>query len=278
MTDPVDASHTHAARSASPLPVAVVIPAKDESARIAETVASAWQIPGVTLVVVVDDGSTDATADRASKAGARVVSHSRNFGKATAMATGAQEVMRIETYSSRNRGTHILMFLDADLGQTARAAAPLIDPVAAGDADFTIAVLPPQQGAAGHGRVLHAARHAIERTTGFHALAPLSGQRCMTRAAFEAALPFAGGWGVEVGMTIDLLVKGFTVQEVLCDLTHRPSGRDMAGQVHRARQLRDVLRAVAVRRARHVTVHARNRSGMPSLPYQPYKATRSHAQ
>ncbi|MDR1799681.1 MAG: glycosyltransferase, partial [Bifidobacteriaceae bacterium] len=69
--------------------VAVVIPAKNESARIAATVRAALTIPGVDLVLVVDDGSGDATGAFAREAGAVVVRHSHNRGKAAAMETGA---------------------------------------------------------------------------------------------------------------------------------------------------------------------------------------------
>lgn len=68
--------------------VAVVIPAKDEARRIAQTVRAAKAIPHVDLVLVVDDGSEDNTQDVARDAGAVVVRHSHNRGKAAAMETG----------------------------------------------------------------------------------------------------------------------------------------------------------------------------------------------
>src|SRR6476660_3793221 len=76
--------------------VAAVIPAKDEADRIAATVRAVLGLPGVDLVVVVDDGSTDATAEVAREAGAEVVRHARNRGKAAAMTTGAAHVARHE--------------------------------------------------------------------------------------------------------------------------------------------------------------------------------------
>ncbi len=64
--------------------VAVVIPAKDEQDRIAATIRAARAIPHVDLVVVVDDGSEDDTQKAARDAGATVVRHSVNRGKASA--------------------------------------------------------------------------------------------------------------------------------------------------------------------------------------------------
>jgi glycosyltransferase involved in cell wall biosynthesis len=224
--------------------VAVVIPAKNESVRIAATVASAKTIPRVDLILVVDDGSQDQTRAKAQEAGAVVVRHSHNRGKSAAMETGAAIIAMRDVEGDPPR---LLLFLDADLGDTAAAAAPLIRPVADGDVDFTVAVLPPQIGAAGFGAVVRLARKGIARATGFVARAPLSGQRCLTREAYEQATPLARGWGVEVGMTIDLLRKGFSILEVECDLRHRPSGRTVRGLGHRTAQYRDVMWTLAAR-------------------------------
>lgn len=227
--------------------VAVIIPAKDESRRIATTVRSARAIPGVDLVLVVDDGSEDSTQHVAREAGAVVVRHSHNRGKAAAMETGAAVVAMRD---APDRPPRFLLFLDGDLAESAVHAAPLVPPVLSGEADLTIALLPPQPGAGGHGIVTGAARHGIAALTGWTPTQPLSGMRCLTREAFEAATPLAHGWGVETGMTIDLLRQGFRVLEVPCDLRHRPSGADWKGQLHRAAQYRDVQLALSARRAR----------------------------
>src|SRR5690606_10003607 len=95
-----------------------------------------------------------------------------------------------------------------------------------------------------------AARRAIQSLTGWTPTQPLSGMRCLTREAFEAATPLARGWGVETGMTIDLLRKGYVAVEVPCDLRHRASSNDLKGQLHRAAQYRDVLLAVNARKMR----------------------------
>lgn len=238
--------------------VAVVIPAKDESRRIAATVRAAKAIPHVDLVLVVDDGSEDSTQHVAREAGAVVVRHSHNRGKASAMETGAAVVAMRDTEDGPPR---LLLFLDGDLGESGVNAAPLIPPVLDGTADISIALLPPQVGAGGRGIVVGLARRSIQSMTGWTATQPLSGMRCMTREAFEAATPLARGWGVETGMTIDLLSKGFVAVEVPCDLRHRASGTDLKGQMHRAAQYRDVLLAVNARKVRGVARGVTRRLG-----------------
>ncbi|TQJ48972.1 glycosyltransferase [Phycicoccus sp. SLBN-51] len=246
----------------SPLPVAAVIPAKDEADRIAATVRAVRAIDGVDLVVVVDDGSSDATATLAREAGAEVVRHARNRGKAAAMTTGAAQVAAIEQRLQRERregaeqgdqpvGPRPLLFVDADLEASAANLGVLVPPVAEGDTDMTIATLPPQKTAGGgRGFVVRLARDGIEHLTGFRAVQPLSGMRCISRQAFDAATPLARGWGVEVGLTVDVLLAGLRVVEVPCELHHRVSGSDWRGQLHRARQYRDVALALGLRRLR----------------------------
>jgi glycosyltransferase involved in cell wall biosynthesis len=243
--------------------VAVVIPAKDESDRVQETVAGASGLPGVDLVVVVDDGSTDDTAGLAGEAGASVIRHGRCRGKAAAMETGAEAVRLAETTAAAGTAgpARHLLFLDGDLGATAAEAGPLIEPVRAGDADMTIAVFADRVRQGGHGFVVGLSGAGIERATGWRPAQPLNGQRCLTRAAFELARPLAAGFGVETALTIDLLNLGMRVTEVEVPLAHRATGNDWHSQVHRARQFADVARALSVRA---IPVGARlRRSGRP---------------
>jgi hypothetical protein len=268
--------------------VAVIIPARNESGRIGATVAAAAGLPGVDIVIVVDDGSDDGTAAAAERAGASVVRHARNRGKAAAMETGAEAIRLLEASQANGAGRasgsgqaggsrklsgaaeasgaagagsaadgaghgparpRHLLFLDADLAETAAAAAPLAEPVRSGAADMTIAVFSNRERRGGHGLVVGLSGSGIERATGWRPAQPLSGQRCLTRDAFEAARPLAAGWGAETGLTIDLLRKGLRVVEVEVPLAHRATGTDWRSQLHRARQLAGVARALAVRQA-----------------------------
>ncbi|MEJ5914300.1 glycosyltransferase [Pseudokineococcus sp. 1T1Z-3] len=239
--------------------LAVVIPAKDEEERVAATVRAARTIEGVDVVVVVDDGSTDRTALTARVAGARVVRHHRNRGKAAALESGAALLRDLErppdgvVHDAEGRALatdepRALLLVDADLGETAAATAALAVPVLAGEADVAVAVLPRQSSpGGGRGLVVGLARRGIVAATGWTPTQPLSGMRCLTRDAFESARPLAPGWGVETAMTIDLLRAGQRVVEVPCALQHRVSGRGLRAQLHRGRQYRDVVRALAAR-------------------------------
>src|SRR5690348_16916232 len=104
--------------------VAVVIPARNEAERIRATVAGAAGLPGVDLVIVVDDGSADDTAALAGQAGATVLRHARTRGKAAAMETGADAIRMLEATDAPPSARHArhLLFLDADLADTVAGA------------------------------------------------------------------------------------------------------------------------------------------------------------
>lgn len=225
--------------------VAALVPCKDEADRIAQTLAGLSRIEGLGPVIVIDDGSGDHTAAIAHAAGATVIQHATNSGKAAAVTTGLKAL--------RDNGWADLpvLLVDGDLQESAAELGVLVGPVVSGRADLTIATLPPQTTAGGgHGFVVRLARNGIHDLTGRSMLQPLSGMRCLSPAAVRAALPLAPGWGVEVGMTIDVLRAGLQVEEIPCALQHRVSGRDWRGQLHRAAQYRDVLRALVRRRLR----------------------------
>jgi len=220
----------------------VVIPARNEARMIGSTVRAARTITGVSRVLVCDDGSTDATRERAHAAGAAVAAHPSSRGKAAAMMTG------VATLRHRGLPFDAILFIDADLGDTAALASALVAPVLSGAADLTIAVPPPAgPSAGGFGLVKGLAGRGIHTATGLSMRAPLSGQRCISAAALAAAEPLASGWGVEVAMTIDVASAGLLVLEVDVPFTHRVTGRNLKAQLHRAAQLRDVARALGSR-------------------------------
>ena len=70
--------------------LSIVIPAKNEAASIADVVASARSEYPEAEIIVVDDGSTDATADLAEAAGATVLRHPESLGNGAAVKSGAR--------------------------------------------------------------------------------------------------------------------------------------------------------------------------------------------
>lgn len=225
--------------------VLVCIPAYNEAETITETVLTARALPHVTEVLVIDDGSTDATAALADKADATVISGKGNRGKGAAFELLARTLEQPLPSRPALCESDILLLLDADVGSSAKAAAALLEPVLLGQADMSVAVFPVSQQKAGFGLVVNTAREAIRRLGGgYNAQAPLSGQRAITWSCFRQLRPFADRYGVEVAMTIRALRCGFTVLEVPVEMHHRATGRDLAGFIHRGKQFLDVKKAI----------------------------------
>ncbi|HEU4944213.1 MAG TPA: hypothetical protein VFT10_03540, partial [Solirubrobacterales bacterium] len=63
----------------------------------------------------------------------------------------------------------------------------------------------------------------------------------------RATLPFAPGYGMEIGMTVDAVRAGYHVGEYELDLSHRSTGRSFRGFLHRGSQLFDFLLAYRAR-------------------------------
>jgi glycosyltransferase involved in cell wall biosynthesis len=228
---------------ATVLPVAAIVAAHDEADRIVATLtALALAFPG-TALWVADDGSTDGTAEEAAGAGARLVRSPRDIGKGAAMTLAVREALEAHP----GAGTDVFLLCDGDLGESAARLGPLAEAVRAGGQDLAVALFARPVGG-GFGIALGFAAWAIRSACGLRAQAPISGPRALRRATLEATLPFAGGYGMEIGMTIDAVRAGARVAEIQLDLSHRPTGRTLAGFLHRARQLSDFARAYARRR------------------------------
>lgn len=219
--------------------VVAVVAARNEEGTIAATVKSLRAIDAVTEVAVIADGSADRTAEEANAAGARVLVTARGLGKGAAVESLLQRLPRFDAY----------LLVDGDVGGSAAEAEPLLREVLSDHFDVAIGVLPALEGG-GFGLVKWFAGRCIRRLTGFEAREPLSGQRCLTRAAMEACRPLADRFGLETAMTIDLVRLGFRVGEVPVDMSHRPTGRGLAGFLHRGGQGLDIARAVLPRALR----------------------------
>jgi len=109
---------------------AAVVPAFNEAGSIAGVVAEIRAADPELEVVVVDDGSTDATAELASCAGATVLRLPYNLGIGAAVQTGLQ-------FASEN-DLAIAVQIDGDGQHDARELAQLLAPIISGEADIAV--------------------------------------------------------------------------------------------------------------------------------------------
>jgi len=207
--------------SARPEGLTVLVPARDEEERIADTVAALRRdFPGAG-VLVLDGRSRDRTAELAEAAGA-VVLRLERLGKGEALSAG-----------ERAAPAGPLLLADADLRGS-------LLPLAESTSDLAVAAFRTRVGG-GFGIAKRVARELVRLRTGVSTREPLSGQRLVSARARAACFPLAPGFGCEVRMTIDAVRAGLTLDEVELDLEHRATGRDAAGFLHRGRQLLDAV-------------------------------------
>ncbi|MFI4984476.1 MAG: glycosyltransferase family 2 protein [Solirubrobacterales bacterium] len=226
----------------------VIVTAHNEADRIGATLAALAQSFPDAPVFLADDGSTDRTSEIARDSGAQVVRSERDIGKGGAATEAAREALRqARADAGGAQGESIFILCDGDLAESARELGALADAVRRGDADVAVAAFARRVGG-GFGLALAFARWAIHRRCGLRTTAPISGQRALSGRALQDVLPFAHGFGMEVGITIDAVRHGHRVVEVELDLSHRASGRTLSGFAHRARQLVDFARAYMARR------------------------------
>jgi hypothetical protein len=204
-------------------PAAILVAARDEEARIGTTVEALGAAFPAAEVIVADDGSRDATADVAERAGASVLRLPRR-GKGQAL-----------TLAERQAPPGPLLLCDADLDGD-------LAPLLAADADLAVAVFAERQGG-GFGIAKRAARALVRARSGFVPVEPLSGQRALSPEARKVCFPLAAGFGCEVGASIDAARAGLRLSELELLLRHRPTGRNVRGFLHRGRQLLDAVLA-----------------------------------
>lgn len=202
--------------------VSVCIPARDEERTVGQVVEHVVRLRSFGLVdeiLVIDDGSTDATALEALAAGATVVTNTGTGGKGGALA-GALEAATGE----------IVVFLDADVTTySPNAIASLVEPLLTRDHIQLVKATyrRPLHGRADEGgRVTElVARPLLER---FHPELvdvgqPLAGETAIRRRALDT-ITIADGYGIEIALLIDVFLthgRGAITEVDLGVRTHR---------------------------------------------------------
>ena len=218
--------------------ISIIIPAYNEENKIKDTLESIKDIKEIDEIIVVDDGSSDKTSEVAKSVKSdkiNVITQSQNRGKGYALNNGLKEAMK---------KADIIGFLDGDLGNTASEVEKLITPIINNECDVTIAKFPPANKKGGLVFVKNLAKESVKEMTGVELTSTLSGQRIFKKEVLEIFDEIPFGYGVEVGMTIDILKNNFKIEEVLVNMTHSETGRDLKGFIHRGKQFYHIKKVV----------------------------------
>lgn len=219
--------------------ISIIMPAYNEASKIKNTLENIYSIEEIDEIIVVDDGSSDNTSEIVSSIESKkikIFKLEKNKGKGYALNYGLNIAME---------NADIIGFLDADLGSSSKEVKKLIDSILNNEADVIIAKFPPAKKKGGLGFVKGLAKKSVLEMTGKELDATLSGQRLFKKEVLNKFDKIPFGYGVEVGMTIDILKYGYTIKEVLVNMTHSETGRDLKGFIHRGKQyyhIKKVLR------------------------------------
>lgn len=219
--------------------VLAAIPAHNEAATIGSVVLTAQDY--CDQVLVVDDGSTDATATVARQAGAMVFEQSTNGGKGAA-------VKKIFTFA-REYDIDRVVLLDGDWQHDPAEIPTLLDPLEADAADVVIGSRYLDGGTGETPRYRRAGQQVLDLITylssGKQVTDSQSGYRAFNRAAIEALDVTEPGFGVETEMVRSVADNGLTVEEVPIAVNYDVPNPNSANSVfHGVRVVDTFLRIV----------------------------------
>ena len=218
-------------------PVVLFMPAHNEQEAVGDCVrrAPAEVLGRPVAVLVIDDGSTDATAERARAAGAEVIGLDENQGLGAAVRVGLAAALR--------RGAAAVAFCDADGEYPPEELETLVAPVLAGEADYVA-------GSRFLGRIHHMRPHRRLGNIVLTSVLSLVARRRITdgQTGYRAFLPAAAAdaeiihdYNYAQVLTLDLLAKGYRYAEVPISYRFRTTGQSF---VKLGRYLRNVVPAV----------------------------------
>jgi glycosyltransferase involved in cell wall biosynthesis len=196
--------------------VAVIVPCLDEAITIGKVVDDWRRALPDAEVWVVDNGSTDGTAEIAASHGARVIHESRR-GKGFAMRTAFRRI-----------DADVYVMVDGDDTYPAESAEVLLAPIREGRADMTVGSRL-MKGTASEFRALNRLANwfypfVIRMLVHVRLTDVLSGMRAMTREFVEGVPLVAQGFEIEVELTVKAAERHFRIAEVPIDLRPRPEG------------------------------------------------------
>jgi glucosyl-3-phosphoglycerate synthase len=183
------------------LTISVIIPAYNEQDNIANVIKSVKKRKEIDEIIVVDDGSTDATVDIAKRFGVDIISNKKNSGKGSAMKLGASHATG-----------DVLLFLDADLKNINSDKIKLMIEPFQHMVDFVKTRFDRNAGRV----TLLTAKPLLEHF--FPDVAkrfeqPLSGQIGIKKEVLDK-ISLERDYGVDIGILIDVIATGVKTEEI----------------------------------------------------------------
>jgi glycosyltransferase involved in cell wall biosynthesis len=214
--------------------VTVVVPCHNEAATIAKVVRDfRGALPGAQLLVV-DNASSDRTAEMARQAGARVVREPR-AGKGFALLTGFREA----------KGADYFVMVDGDDTYPAEDVVKLLDAAQAG-ADMVVGtrLADAEQGAfrAGHSLGNQLFNLLVRMLFGIRTSDLFSGYRVLSRRFLETTPLIARGFEVEAELSLQAVVQGYRMAEV--PIRYRARPEESPSKLHTYRDGYRILMAI----------------------------------
>lgn len=227
------------AQQATPAParhakIVAAIPAFNEQVAIGTVVLLARKYADE--VVVVDDGSSDRTAEVAELAGARVISHPKNLGKGAAIRTALDYILQ--------DGADIIVLHDGDMQHNPADIPAVVRPILEGRADVVIGTR--DRVAIGMPRYRRIGARLLDYATAWASRRRLvvdsqCGFRAFSRHAAESLRPRARGIGVESEMLIRSVNNGLRLEEVPVAVRYDVDGSTMNPASHGFQVLRTIV-------------------------------------
>src|SRR2546427_3617875 len=240
-TDYVPASGLDVRPKSKPLSVLAAIPAFNEGPTIGSVVLRAKQY--AEEVVVIDDGSTDDTAEIAALAGAHVIQHARNLGKGTAIRTA--------WLFARERHPEAFVLLDGDHQHDPKDIPRIVEPILTGDADVILGVRWGKT--SGMPMYRRIGKRALDYATAAATKnGMLTDSQCCFRVFSSRALtviePTDHGLSIESQMLMEAQETNLRIQEVNIDARYDVEGSTVSPGRHGSSVLGRIITLVSEKR------------------------------